>query len=154
MITEVEPKEEDEDEDEDFLNGKVITAEPDPEEGADIKPTNSSEGTAVNWEKLKKIKNVSTGPVIQKPKMDMAKALTVMGFSSTRNLDPSTNDTRGVLAGAVDKKELYIFLSRLIFSPASRAWLKFPISQITVIHAVFSIRDVGEFQRVSLLKMY
>ena len=108
MITEVEPKEEDDDEDEDFLNGKVIMAEPEPdaaEEGADKKTTNEkSEGAFANWDKAKKIKNVYTGPVMPKPKMDMAKALTIMGFSSTRNLDPCTNDTRGVLAQAVDKK--------------------------------------------------
>ena len=113
MITEVEPKEEDDEEDEDFLNGKVIMAEPEPdaaEEGADRKPTsNESEksegqGAFANWDKAKKIKNVYTGPVMPKPKMDMAKALTIMGFSSTRNLDPCTNDTRGVLAQAVDKK--------------------------------------------------
>ena len=39
MLADIEPsKEEDDDEDEDFLNGKVIMAEPDPEgeeEGAD-----------------------------------------------------------------------------------------------------------------------
>lgn len=92
-------------------------AEKDPnaeEEGADPrKPTSrrnsndkSSEGTSINWEKAKKIKNVYTGPVIPKPKMDMAKALTIMGFSSTRSLDPHTNDTRDVLATAVDKKGL------------------------------------------------
>ena len=115
MITEVEPKEEDDEEDEDFLSGKVIMAEPDPdaaEEGADRKRTSSrnsnekSEGASVNWDKAKKIKDVYTGPVMPKPKMDMAKALTIMGFSSTRNLDPCSNDTRGVLAQAVDKKGL------------------------------------------------
>lgn len=113
MMTEVEPKEEDDDEDEDFFNGEVIMAEPE-EEGTDKKPTSrrnssdKSDGLSTNWEKAKKIKNVYTGPVIPKPKMDMAKALTIMGFSSTRSLDPHTNDTREVLATAVDKKELSI----------------------------------------------
>ena len=124
MLADIEPtKEEDDDEDEDFLNGKVIMAEPDPEgeeEGADADGKSASrknssdknnEGASANWDKAKKLKNVSLGPAMPKPKMDMAKALTIMGFSSTRSLDPHTNDTRGVLAQAVDKKELLLSIS-------------------------------------------
>ena len=57
------------------------------------------------------MKNDYAGHIMLKPKMDKAKALMALGFSTSRFLDPRTNDTKAVLSEALDKKELHRSLS-------------------------------------------
>ena len=107
MMAEVEPEEDvDEDVDEDVWDGnKVINAD---DGDADkprskMNPNDDKDAGSSKWDKAKKLKKVYTGPMgMVKPKMDMAKALTIMGFSSTRSL--TTDDTKTVLSDAVEKK--------------------------------------------------
>ena len=152
MMAEVEPEEEEEDVDEDVLDGsKVINAD----DGDADKPRSKKnskddkDAGSSKWDKAKKLKKVYTGPMgMVKPKMDMAKALTIMGFSSTRSLDPHTNDTKAVLSDAVDKKGLLRQISLKLYfilkGPLNNCYPGAPTqdASATTAHTAISVYEV------------
>ena len=54
------------------------------------------------------------GHIMLKPKMDHAKALMVMGFTSTRSLNPHSSDTKAVLSEALETKGICTGVKLLI----------------------------------------